>query len=323
MRTGANHEYLGIDFEFKTSKDLQVSMVVYLKEVIMGFPELIVGNAAMLAGGRLFDMQDEKDARLLEEERAIAFHHTMAQPLFMATRACWDIQTVVAFLTTRAKALDEDDWGKLQRVLQCLNGTKYLKSTISVKDLAILKWYVDGSHNVHWDCKGRTRAMFTLGEGAASSYSRKLKINTRSSTETELMGADLYMPEMLWSSYFIQSQGYDMKTIKLYQDNRITELLMKNGRFSSGKSTKHIKAKFFFIRDRIDSREMRVKHQPTEEMWVNILTTPLQRTAFRKMHAKLMNCKENYEEDKIAFKHSMAKAVCARKPIPATGRVAK
>jgi hypothetical protein len=52
--------------------------------------------------------------------------------------------------------------------------------------------------------------MFTLGEGAVTSYSRKLKSNTWSSTETELVGADVYMPEMLWSLYFIQSQGYNV-----------------------------------------------------------------------------------------------------------------
>jgi hypothetical protein len=102
-------------------------MVAYLKEVIMGFPELIVGKAATLAGDRLFDIQDEKDARPLKEERVIAFHHTADRLLFMATRACQDIQTVVAFLTTRVKAPDKDNWGKLKRVLQYLNRTKYLK----------------------------------------------------------------------------------------------------------------------------------------------------------------------------------------------------
>jgi hypothetical protein len=58
-------------------------------------------------------------------------------------------------------------------------------------------------------------------------------------------------------------------------------------------------------------------------MWANILTEPLQGAAFRQMHANLMNCKKNYEEDKVAFKHSMAKAEHARKTIPATGRVPK
>jgi hypothetical protein len=149
MHTGTQHKYLGINFEFKTSGDLQVSMVAYLKDVIDGFPELIVGKAAMPGGGRLFDIQNKKDARLLEEERVIAFHPTTAQLLFMATRACHDIQTAVAFLTTRVKDKDENDWGKLKHGLQYLNRAKNLKLTTSVGDLGILEWYVDGSHNCH------------------------------------------------------------------------------------------------------------------------------------------------------------------------------
>jgi hypothetical protein len=122
-----------------------------------------------------------------------------------------------------------------------------MKLTININNLAILKWYVDGLHNVHWDCKGHGRAMFTLGEGAISSYSSKLKLNMRSSTETELVTADMYMPKMLWSLYFMQSQGYNVEIVELYQDNKSAELLMTNGRFSSGKRTKHIKVKFSFF----------------------------------------------------------------------------
>jgi hypothetical protein len=36
------------------------------------------------------------------------------------------------------KAPDEDDWGKLKRVLKYLNGTKHLKLTLSVEDLGLL-----------------------------------------------------------------------------------------------------------------------------------------------------------------------------------------
>jgi hypothetical protein len=199
MHTGRKHDYLGIDLEFREDGNLDVSMVKYLKGVIEAFPEQIVGKSATPARDRLFDIRDKKDRKLLEEERAVAFHHTTAQLLFMVTRARRDIQMAVAFLTTRVKSPDEDDWVKLKRILRYLNGTKYLKLSISVIDLGILKWYVDRAHNVHWDCKGHAGAMFTMGEGALSSYSRKVKVNTRSSTETELVGADMYMPEMLWS----------------------------------------------------------------------------------------------------------------------------
>ncbi len=160
----------------------------------------------------------------------------------------------------------------------------------------MLKWYVDGSHNVHWDCKGHGGAVFTLGKGATSSYLRKAKSNTRSSTETELLTADMYMPEMLWSLHFIQAQGYEAECVGLYQDNISTQLLIKNGKMSSGKKTKHIKAKFFYIKDRLDDGEIRVIDCPTEAMWADIMTKPLQGTAFCVMRAELMNCPVNYED---------------------------
>jgi hypothetical protein len=115
----------------------------------------------------------------------------------MLMRARRDVQTAVAFLTTRVKCPDKDDWGKLKQVLNYLNGTKYLRLNLSVDDLGLLKWYVDTSHNVHWDCRGHGGAMFTLGKEATSSYSRKVKLGMRSATETELVMMDMYMPEML------------------------------------------------------------------------------------------------------------------------------
>ncbi len=111
---GQKHDYLGVDMVFQEDRWLGVSMVKYLANVIDSFPEQIVGNAATPAAERLFDVQNEKETMSLEEEQAIAFHHTTAQLLFMASRAQRDIQTAVAFLATRVKSLDEDDWGKLK-----------------------------------------------------------------------------------------------------------------------------------------------------------------------------------------------------------------
>jgi hypothetical protein len=120
MHTRRKHDYLGVDMEFNDDGTLDVLMIPYLKNVIADFPELIVGKAATPAADHLFVIRDEKEARPLEEERALAFHHTVAQLLFMSTRARQDIQTAVAFLTSSVKNPDEDDWGKLKRVLKYL-----------------------------------------------------------------------------------------------------------------------------------------------------------------------------------------------------------
>jgi hypothetical protein len=163
--------------------------------------------------------------------------------------------------------------------------------------------------------------MFTMGKGAVSSYSRKVKLNTRSSTETELVVADMYMPEMLWLLYFMESQGYNVECIGLHQDNTSIQLLMKNGRFLSGKKTKHIRAKFFFIKGRINDGEMIVMNCPTEGMWADILTKHLQGKAFRVMRSKLMNCEEDYfENEETEKERSKRKPVVGRVSRPGSTR---
>ena len=136
---------------------------------------------------------------------------------------------MVSFLTTRVKAPDEDDWGKLKRVLRYLRGTLYLKLRLLVDNLTSSIWQIDAAHGVHWDCKGQTGAAMTLGKGAVISNSWRQKCNTRSSTESELVGVDDAIPTVLWSLYFIQAQGYKITHATICQDNKSVILLKKNG----------------------------------------------------------------------------------------------
>ena len=105
----------------------------------------------------------------------------------------------MSFLTTRVKKPDEEDWGKLKRALKYLNITRRLKLTLKIESMGVIKWFIDGSHHTHWDCKGHSGAMMVMGWGAISSYYQKIKVNTRSSTETELLSVDADTPEVLWS----------------------------------------------------------------------------------------------------------------------------
>jgi hypothetical protein len=95
--------------EFCNDGALEVSMFKYLKNVIHEFPELIRGRAATPAHEKLFVIRDKKEARKLNEEQALAFHHTVAQLLFMATRMRRDIQMAVAFLTTSLEVSQVDE----------------------------------------------------------------------------------------------------------------------------------------------------------------------------------------------------------------------
>ena len=72
------------------------------------------------------------------------------------------------------------------------------------------------------DCKGHTGAMMSLGKGATLSYSAKQKINTKSSTESELGGADHVLTRVIWSLYFLEARGYTIAHTIVFQDNQST-----------------------------------------------------------------------------------------------------
>ena len=79
-------------------------MIPYVKEIIKNFPEEVgMLTAAMLATEHLFQVRNQQEAKSLLEEQAIQFYHDVAKLLFTSTRARRDIQTAVAFLSTRVK----------------------------------------------------------------------------------------------------------------------------------------------------------------------------------------------------------------------------
>jgi hypothetical protein len=251
------------------------------------------------AADHLFAVCPSAEARLLLEEQARAYHHTSAQLLFLS-RVHHDILTTVAFLTTRVKQPDEDDWGKLKRVLKYLNGTRSLKLTLSAESLSIIGWYVDVSHQNHEDCRGHTGALRTFGRGATTSSSNKQKLNTKSTAETKNAGLHDKTSDILWTHNFLEAQGYTITANYVYQDNMSTLSLAENGYVSSSKRTKHIKAKYFFIRHYHCSGKIDLQYCPTEEMWADILTKPLQGSKFHLLWAFLMNnCPQDYSEEPV------------------------
>ena len=188
--------------------------------------------------------RSDHDAKHIPEIQAQAYHHTTAQLLFLS-RVCQDIQTTVAFFTTHIKSPDENDWGKLKRVLCFLYSMRHLKLTLSANSLTNITWYVDASHQTHDDCKGHTGSLLTFGKGAATSTSIKQKVPSKSSTESELIGLHDKSSDILWTRHFLEAQGYTVSTNIVYQENMSTLSLAKNGFISSSKRTKHIRQSTF------------------------------------------------------------------------------
>jgi len=152
----------------------------------------------------------------------------------------------------------------------------------------ILKWWIDTAFAVHPNMRGHSGGGLSLGRGFPIVSSTKQKLNTRSSTEAEIVGVDDFMPAVCWTRYFMEAQGYPINDNVVYQDNQSSMLLEKNGKASSSKRTKHINIRYFFITDRIGKGEVTLKWCPTGDMTGDYASKPLQGALFKDFRDQIM-----------------------------------
>ena len=130
----------------------------------------------------------------------------------------------------------------------------------------------------------------TIGGRSITSFSTKQKLNTRSSTEAELVTVDDAMSQLLWSRSFLQHQGIDDIQVILYQDNKSAMILQQNGRMSTGKCSRHLNVRYFFVTDVIKKGLLKVMYCPTGDMIADFFTKPIQGRDFK----KFCNLVQNY-----------------------------
>ena len=164
-------------------------------------------------------------------------------------------------------------------------------TTLRADDTRILSWFGDAAFAVHPNMKSHTGGSMTMGKGSIINISTKQKLNTKSSTEAELVGADDISSHLLWTNYFLQEQGYEIKNTILNQDNKSTILLLNNGKGSSTKCTRHLNIRYFFLSDKIAKNELQIQYCPTDDMLADYFSKPLQGIKFRKFRKQIMNLK--------------------------------
>jgi hypothetical protein len=286
---GKIHTYLGMKIDFTVPGQVSVSMFGYIQEILDVFDEADpkgVGIKTSAAPSDLFRV--DEDCEKLGTNEKEQFHSVVAKTLFATKRARPDTATSISYLTTRVREPDRDDWKKLTHLMQYIRGTKEMPLILSANSSGVLKWWVDGSFAVHPNMRGHTGGGLSMGRGFPIVSSTKQKLNTRSSTESELVGIDDCMPAILWTRYFLEAQGYGIRENIVYQDNMSAILLEKNGRASSSKRTKHINVRFYFVTDRINKGDMSVIWCPTGDMTGDFMTKPTQGALFKKQRDQLM-----------------------------------
>ena len=225
-----------------------------------------------------------------------------------------DLLLAVGFLCTRVSKSTVEDESKLKRVLEYIKGSMDKEYTLGADNLSHMRSWVDASYAVHPDMRSHTGGVTSFGTGGIVCKSSKQKLNTKSSTEAEVVGASDYLPHTLWVKMFMEAQGYNMKDTMFEQDNESAIKLEKNGRASAGPRSRHIDIRYFWIKDRTKLADITIRHCPTLQMLGDFFTKPLQGNLFRKFcdailgytHVNMLNTKTAPStEERVGDKQSI------------------
>lgn len=300
VKRGKKHVFVGIGIEFTDEKTVKIMMKDYITESIEQFEQhgdTITKGPKTPAANTLFNTDD--NSPMLDEKKAETFHSVVAKLLFVSMRARLDVALPIAFLTTRVTKSNEQDWLKLKRVLRYLLGTIDMPRIIGANSLKLVRCWVDASYAIHHDMRSHTGGVISFGKGVTNVKTKRQNLNTKSSTEAEVVGASDYIPWLIWTIKFMKYQGYDIDKKIFYQDNQSAMKLEQNGRKSCGQKSRHIDIRYFFIKDVLRRENIDLQHCPTEEMIADFYTKPLQGALFERMRNFIMGLDEPSSEERV------------------------
>ena len=236
-------DFLGMNVTLREDKKFEIEMKDQLREAISWFGEEITIKPTSPAGRNLFVVDEESE--LLDDEKSETFHSTVAKLLYISQRARPDIEVTASFLCRRVSCSTMSDWKKLERVLGYLQNTIDDIRVVGAKDLQDLYTWIDAAYAVHDNYRSQTGGCMSFGHGLVHHKSLIQKLNTKSSTEAELVGTSNYVPYNVWVRNFLSKQGYDINDNVLVQDNQSAIKMENNGRNSCSGKSRHINIRHF------------------------------------------------------------------------------
>jgi hypothetical protein len=283
VQRGPTLHYLGMRI-CQSPGVVTVDMIEYTRDCIKFFGPC--GEFDTPATGNLF--VNDPDCRELDAEGKSIFHTGTAKLLFMSKRTRADIELPVNVLTSRVAKPNESDWHKLCRVYGYLARNIYygVKFTKPLGSTTIEAW-ADASYLVHDDAKSRTGGVIKINGGVVAVMSSKQKIVTKSSSEAELVALGELVSSVLGIREFVSCEDITLPATTVNEDNKACMDLVAAGKSTSSR-TKHIRMRYFFVKQHVTSGEIVLRWCETAEMLADFLRKPLTGAQFIELRGEIV-----------------------------------
>jgi hypothetical protein len=195
-----------------------------------------------------------------------------------------DILMVVSYLATKCSNPTDMDMEKAMRVLRYLGG----KVNVGLKYQGRFTptVHADASHLLYMTGQGQQGMIIENGSAPVATRSVKIRMVTRSSSESELVALEDASTYAVWYTGLLHDLGVVMKNpMVITQDNQSCMIMAVQG--PTFKRTKHLMGKESYVKERMLKGEVAIRYVPTAEMVADLLTKPMPRAKLEKFLEKL------------------------------------
>ena len=194
---------------------------------------------------------------------------------YLGIRTRPDIMTACAYISTNSHDPREDDMKRVNKIYAYIKGTRDMKWIMDTKYNKLeLELLTDSAFAVHYDRRSHTGKMIVIGDNGfpVAIKSHKQKINTTSSTESELVGLHDSLDLLMWCREIMKFMGYEQNCTKIFVDNTSTITQAYMGK-PSNNNKRWIDIKYFWIKELIDNGHVELHHKPREEMTADLFAS--------------------------------------------------
>jgi len=287
-KSGDVLEYLGIQVQILPNGDLHLTQPLLTNRIIEEFlPQEdipITMKFKKPMKGHTVPHQDD-DVRVDQTE----YLRIVDSINFLAQYTRPDLLFSMSIAAQQCSKPTQRSMRIVKRILKYLAVTRDYGVTYS-KGKVILYGHADAAHNCYSDGKGHYGYTFSLGEhdGVFYAVSKKLKLVTLSSTESEYVALCEIAKEAIWLRGLLNDLGWFQEgPTVLFQDNM--SIIDMVGGHRRHQASKHIRPKFHITGNWVEQQEIILVHKASKEMIADILTKSLPTSEHTYLTCKLLN----------------------------------
>jgi hypothetical protein len=147
--------------------------------------------------------------------------------------------------------------------------------------------YCDADYAGDVDKRRSTTAYAFMLAGGSISWASKLQPTVATSTtEAEYMAAFFAVQEAIYVRRLMRDLGFEQRMTQIMEDNQGCIFLSENPVFHQ--RTKHIDVKYHFVRERVESGEVKLVYVTTTDQLADLLTKPLERVRFEALRKQVL-----------------------------------